>query len=600
MIELRKIVRKIVLLATVLVMVYSYAQAQNTAEMPYLDSKHAYGVNIGLTANTQKWYITKADNSIDIELTGNVKPWAVISSADKNGGFETISLTFNSKDAFDATHGFTTGNWYLRFEETSVATGVCVSRRQIAITIVDNTFWLEISHAETDRLPPATDGIQIYNSQNTLVNTYTAVSVPNLFNSEVKYTVTMHKSTNFQPTYWEFTANFPLGEEVESFSVAVSTTNGGTAATTVGTAGSKYTVKVTPESGYNLDEVKVTLTVQYKHNVLADAVRNLQVNQGSAVQVATVATPQPPNAITIDNVTTYPVATPGDRDQGVTILAIPYTRDIVPGASESVWSAANPLQNSTHKYSVQLGDYANNSANTGTGWHVETDLGVLVANDAANYVLDVTSSTSPNAVGTFTFKMTPGNYRLVFTEVSDNGTSTKRLFYFALGAPFDVALAANTDVCSGASGRIYANVTAENTSVEYKINLTNATYDATWQFNLQLVCDELGGALTAPDPNISITAGSGAAIGAISRAGITITIPVVVTKGAGLVEKNVTVSVNYSGVYATAHTIKATLVAPGTPASFGSFNETDADATNNADEHVINAMPQPLALKGVD
>ena len=86
----------------------------------------------------------------------------------------------------------------------------------------------------------------------------------------------------------------------------------------------------------------------------------------------------------------------------------------------------------------------------------------------------------------------------------------------------------------------------------------------------------------------------------------------VVTKPvAGDVNKEVTITVGYVGIYATAHTITAMLVPPATPGSFGSFSEVDADngvtidgggteGDINQARHVIYAMPQAGMLAGID
>lgn len=573
MIKFKNIVCKLALLVIFLLIGISYAHAQNTAAQPYQDSKHTYRVKIGLAANDQEWTITDGTSNYNLLA---VQPFAVTYEPGADGGYDVISITFDAED-------FHTGNWSLRFAEYSNQTGLCVSRRQFPITIVDNTFWLEVGYSGTDQL--ASSGIQIFNSQNTLVNTFTAVSAPNFFNTDVNYTVTMHKSTSFEPSNWQFTANFP--DVIESFSAVVSTPNGGTALTSVGTVGSAYTVKVTPETGYNLDAVTVILTVQYKHNVLADVIRNLQVAEGIAVQVPPAATPQPPNAITIDNITTYPVIPliPGDREQAVTILAIPSTQDITfdnaTNTSETAASAASPLQNSTHYYRVRMGAVAN----TGT-WRIE-DSGNAIVN-ASNYTL-VASKNATDALATITFSlMAPGAYTLYFTETDPTRTSsTQRAYTINLQPPFEVLLSDVGNQCSDASNKIYTALTAETTIVTHTISLPDtdpgpgtAYYSLGWSFDFAVTSSIV---FASPDMEFTDITAAGATVTG-SGASRNVVVP------AGM--HTIDVQVTYSGYYSTAHDLTVTI-----SGATGAFAEV---ATTKTDIYTIYSMPQAGILAGVD
>lgn len=557
---------------------------QNTGANPYLDSKHSYRVKIGKEANTQDWYMVNEARTINEKLTdGTSRDWVSITPAPADNDFEIISIIYNSQDAFTALTGFTVGNWFLRFEERSIEDGTCVSAREFPITISANSFWLQVSHDETDVLPLAANpGLQVFNSQNSEVNTYTDLST-NTYDTPVKYTVTMNKGAGFSPSYWQFDANFL--SPVKSFTATVTTTNGGTLEQTTVTAGSDYTVKVTPPTGFNLDQVVVTISVVYTHDVLVDVTRDLIVDQGFAVQVPAVATPQPPNAITDDNITTYPLGDAGNRTQALTILAIPSTRDITfdnsINTNEDATSSKNPLQNSTHYYVVQMGDAVNNS---GTWSLVNTSDNSVVDLTLYSGSINDTKNTS-HALATINYgTLTVGTYTLYFSETdAARGTITRRSYPISIQPPFVIELADIGSDCADVSGELKTALEATTTNVTYTIRLKDNDpgagenyYAKAWSFVFTVSgfnADLQVHAMTSSDASL---AGAGT-----SR---TVTVPAET--------HSVNVTVTYSGLYSSEHEITATA-----SNATGVFNEKAADVS---DTHTIYAMPQAGTLAGVD
>jgi hypothetical protein len=587
------------LLTTILLLAGSrYAHAQNTGSEPYLDSEHSYRVNIGDVANERAWFIT---NGTDITYTlldtknGDNSPvapadsWASViptgSGAGQAGtGFHGVKIFFDSDD-------FSTGGWvlqYFEYQEHDGGTYECISARSFDLTLAENTFWLLVNTDETDDVTGG--GIDVYNSQNTLVHSITDLEDPgDLFNTTVTYTVTMNKGADFAPTYWQFNTNF--ADEVQSFNAVVSTTNGGAATTTPVTAGQEYTVEVTPETGYNIDLVEVTITVEYNHNVLSDITRNLMVTNGIAV----FENPPAPDAITDDNITTYPSGDEGNRTQAITILAIPSTQDITfdnsTNTNETATSAQNPLQNSTHYYKVEMGAVANTGA-----WHLEDSDDAPVS---TGVTINGTENTT-DALATIDYgELAIGNYTLYYTETDGTtGASTVRAYPISILPPFDVDIAAVDNDCNGLSGNISQASVNGDTEVDYTVTLETSGYENSWEFDFLVSCADLGSTLS-----ISSIVVSGADQATISNGGA-----VTVTKGATPVNTTVTITVTYSGVYAANHIVTATL--PDGSIS-GSFGETDVDDGATIDgggtegdinqaRHTIYRLPQPGELAGMN
>jgi hypothetical protein len=601
---------RLFLLTTILLLAvprYVHAQEQNKGKNPYLDSEHAYQVSIGVEANDREWVVTNDAESSDFPYTITKANYAddgldwfeVITTAPGDGEFEQVEIYFD-RDIFSE------GTYYLQyFEYEDHGSGkICISARQFEITVTENTFYL-LTGANGNQC----------NAESGKVHTYEQVdndTGTDLFSTTVSYTVTMNKGEDYSPDNFSFDAAFD--ETVTNFEASVTTTDGGTASFTEDAGG--YTVSVVPGNGGSdpfLDEVEVTLSVTFNLPVLDVHTPELSVSNGQAVKDGT------PQSITYDNETVYPVSDPGDREQIITINDIPATRNIGFGDGESDWSAKNPLQNSTHNYTVEMESATNNSDNTQTGWYItQTGSDVKITESATTFALTPSYDTDNSLAGAgiifyFEYDDTEASnneYTIYFTEQNDNDCSTIREYPVTIQAPFDVDIAAVDDDCSGADEVIYDDVTAAVTEVTYTINLKNSTYEASWQFNLELACDDLGSTLS-----VSTEAGdvSGGTMGTLTNENGKLTVPVTVKKSEGVdVSKQVTVTVKYSGTYTAAHTITASIVPPATPGSFGSYGETDIDdgitleddgvveGEINQAQHIIYAMPQPGAIAGVD
>lgn len=584
-------IRVLIQAAGLLALLTGYAYGQNTGAAPYRDSEHAYRVRIGDVNNIRVWTIFNGTAETTILNTSSSPDvqvaWATIlgtgSAAGQAGtGYHGVLIYF------DHTF-FTTNNWELRYYEylehdgEGAQTGTtyeCVAARQFNLTLSDNSFWLEVSTTESDDLGSVA-GLQIYNTEHNQVNDYTDLEAPNLFITPVNYTVTMHKNADFEPSYWEFTANF--ASPVHSLTATVFTANGGTITQTEVTSGSEYSLRITPPVGFNESVVRVNLSVEYEHDVLTDAARALDVTNGIAVITYPSATPQPPNTVTDDNIVVYPEfpGTPGYRTQAITILAIPSTRNITfdnaTNTSETEASSKNPLQNSTHYYKVQMGDVTN----TGV-WELKNSSNAVVRSEVSG--ITATKNTS-DALATLSFGALPtGSYTLYFTETNaSTGAITIRAYPVTLGEPLNVSLALLEDEarCATVSGTIVDNAdlgTATTTQVTYTVALTNSGYVYGWSFNYAFSTAYAGG-FDALDVEISgVTVGGVAnATGAVTVAAGTTSVDIVVT---------------YSGFYINEHvlTLDITNIA-------GSFSDSSADLKKN---NTLHPMPQPGALAGVD
>jgi hypothetical protein len=178
-----------------------YTHAQNSSILPYLSSWHQYKVTMDTPTNTHQWKIfNDLDNAnSDVAEDGtntfvlDTEPWK------KNdqiiGSDAYIELYFN-KTIFTAGQ-----TWYLVYSEfdPNAGTGNCVARRSLALTMVDNSFYLTLGSDQTDC--NTLDG-QVLNwddidwlgldhsGTNTFIPTY------------VDYSIKMHKAANYTLTDW--------------------------------------------------------------------------------------------------------------------------------------------------------------------------------------------------------------------------------------------------------------------------------------------------------------------------------------------------------------------------------------------------------------
>lgn len=550
---------------------YVHAQTQNTGAAPYYDSKHAYRVSIDDAVNKRIWLITDGTTSHTILNTITPVPlpvWAGIydtgAGAGQAGvGFHGVSITF------DRTV-FTTSDWNLEYYEyeNHGAGFECVAARSFPISIVENTFYLTL----------AADVTSYCNGESGEVHAYTKLDDPGeVFETAVTYTVSMSKHPDYDPSYWTFDANF--SQSITSINVS---TTDGTANVSELTAGTDYNIEITP-SAANADAVNVSITVTYDNNVLADVTNSITVSNGQAV----VEAPPAPDAITEDNITTYPVGNAGDRIQAITISKLPATADIGHGEFETALTAQNPLLLSEHRYVVVM----ENVANTATWW-IQNAAGTVTLVPDNDYNISTNqSATADTAYIDFIDETVPtGAYVIYFRETdATTGCSTIRPYDITLHGPFDVDIAADLATsCPEVSGTINNDyTTATSTTLNYTVTLNTADYVNNWSFVVTVTSDVgfAAGDVDVAAAGIAVSAGASYAEGANKYTGT-----VSVTGGT----TEVTVSVTYTGIYVNEHDMTVTLTG-----ITGSFGEDDADASDAA-TNTLYRMPQPLTLAGVD
>lgn len=569
-----------------------YAQTptvDNLGKNPYLDSKHAYSINVGLKDNNRTWHITnrlEGDALIDYDLedSGN-SSWATLSAATVNGGAEIVSIFFDREK-------FTTGDWYLQCSEFQDIDGTkqCVSAREFKITITENTFYLTLG-----------DDGSVKNSQHEVEHKFDEVDADdNKYSTTINnssaswYSVTMHKADNFKPDSWSFTATFDQ-TVTPANSCAATVSEGSVSVSDAPTAGdNSYTITVT--GPFTSNEVTVSFSVTFNEPVHKDVAPKLTVTNGLAMVNGS------PVAETKDNITQYPVspATPGDREQQITVLALPTPHDIT--SEEPDWSAKFPLQNSTHSYKVQMGA----TTNVPVVWRIlDADKNVLANDENANYEYIASGVVGTEATVSFKFKMAPDTYYIEYRETDADvtkATTAVRRYPITIQAPFDADITAATDICAAISNKVN-NLVGDplalqptETTVTYTVTLNNDDYCANWSFKTAITGNPaLGNDATADLRIKSITAVTAGLTYDQSTQTFTVTNTAKAGETGSL--KNVSFSVTYEGLYASEHEITTTI-----SDITGAYGETEANPSedDNKTVHTIYSLPQPGQLAGVD
>lgn len=566
------------------------AAVDNTGASPYIDSKHAYKVNIDKKLNIKEWIVTNklagaAEYTKTITILNQDDPefdWFTIYPAE-DGEDEIVEIYFD-RDIFGVEPIPDPNRWYLQYKEYD-GTHTCISAREFTINVVENTFRLTLPDAVLTQC----------SDEEGEVHKYSDIDEPTeVFSTRVTYTVTMTKDPDFDPTSWIFNATFD--QDVISI---LATSNDGDVEITGLTPRKDFSLEVTPVAFSS--PVDVSITVEFKNYLLANVTHTLTVSSGQGI-VTVIPNPTGiPDAITDDNEYIYPVdpLTQGDRTQDRTILALPATRDIVAGAGESGGSELSPLLLSSHKYEVQM----QHGGNTGT-WYIEDanedpleeglgkDYTLSVVRSGA--VADATETATIEFINQFLDISNP-NFVIYFKEVDVIGTtgcSTVRPYPITIYPPFDVLVTAGGDQCAKSSidGTIYTDLTSDVTTISYVVAIQNATaYPYAWYFDLAVTTAYAGGFdpldVDVADGGISILANGGYVEGANKSVGT-------VSVDAGTTE--VTINVTYEGYYVNEHNLIFTLTNVR-----GHFNDKDKDAVNR-DSNILYRLPQPEAIAGVD
>ncbi len=546
------------------------AYAQNSGSFPYQDSRHSYRVDIADRVNNeQAWSIVNESETTTYDLSDAATHSIFEYSIYADGDYDVVQIKFEHED-------FAPGVWYLRYYETDNDNGECVSAREIEITVMSDAFYLLVD-GEADNC----------NSQDGVVREYEEIDVEE-HPTGVQYTVTMNKPDDFDPTSWRFDVTF--SHPVTSINVDLEDPLAGTVSSVDEiTENSAYRITINT-SVDNPTGVVVEIDVEYSFNVLADNItRTITITNGEAILSLAGA----PDAITDDNIVTYPIADPGDRVEEVVIWDIPATRNIVEGSGESVWSAEHPLQNSTHNYNVEMENFTNNTS----AWRIENLDGSQTMTLGTHYTLTQTNALNVvTAEISFLGAMPTGDYYIYFTETNTTTTcSSVRRKLIHLLDPFDVDIALSTGEeilrCATISGEPLSSDEvgdATPTDVQFTASMNTPGYDAGWSFDIS-VATAFAGGFNAAD--VELTAG------AIVVSGGTFTPgadnyhgSVVVAAGTTSVD----ITVTFSGLYVNRHDITVAL-----SNITGSFEEDD-DGTGNSVVHTIYRLPQTGILAGVD
>jgi hypothetical protein len=538
--------------------------AQNTGAGPYVDSWHTYRITVGNSANTVEWEIINADTTV-VRPLSDAMQWVAIPAL--VGNIADISVCFTDS-VFGAGE-----RWYLRYREYNGA-GTCVAARRFSIDLTDNDFYLSLAANDTICKPQSG---QVFDWTNVDDETFT---------TEFTYRVTLNKVPGYVINSWSFVADIDLDpgtHSFESYTVNVIPAAEGTATITDdGTwdplLDGLFRVSMTAPTTPDITSLSVDIVVTIR-GLLHDGLRatltllNGQATHGVNSNITYDNEGKPREAEGVTDVALQ------DRIQIVMIDPLPDTENILPGAGETVASATNPLQNSTHRYTVVMGNIAN--YNSGNNWSIFNVATSSV--QIGGFTLTPTASaTADTATIRFTDTMLTGDYILYYTEESADGCIARRAYPFTLQGPFDVDIASVSSDCPDSSGIVFNDLTASNTVIDYVVTLNTVSYGADWSFDFTLISTPNFDAADFDVLGISFS------VGTPTGTGYTRSVAVPST------DTEVTITVTYNGYYENAHLVRAALTN-----ITGSFNEDDADATNYI-EHTIYSIPQAGELVGVN
>lgn len=555
---------------------------ENTGLTPYIDSKHAYAIQVHKGGNTtdKVWQVTDGTDTYIFSSTNNavtatVYPWAYVhTDAVNDGDREVVEIEF-LRTIFNVGE-----TWYLQYFEYSKAGGECVSARQVAISIEQNEFYLTM----------ADDGSEC-NSQSGVVHTYNEFD-NNSYETTVTYNVYMNKPADFLVNQWAFDARF-LSQAVTSFTATMVTANGGTVTSSPAVTGTADSIHLLISdinaAGQALTSVQIKVEVKFLNAIDTDTTHTMTIRNGQARSASS-----DPYVFTDDNIITYPVATPGDRSQTIAVNKLPATQDIQPGIGEDDWSANFPRQGSTHRYTVVMGTTTNFST-SGTGWQFINADGSNITPDT-RYTLTRVATATPAASDSvkiaFGGDLPTGEYIIRYTETDANGCSSVRDDTIHIDDKFnvDIALEGDPNRCAGIAGVVNNSyTTATTTTVNYTVYIPDTVnYYANWSCDLGVAANPV----FAADEFTVQSIETGTTGATLTGTGNSRHIAVVNTKATPV--KTVNITVTYLGLYANAHEITVALTN-----ITGSYNEVDADNVNEV-KHTIHSMPQPKALAGID
>ena len=185
----KNIARKFILLATMLLIGYCYALAQNSPTAPYINSTHLYQVPMGNISNTVLWQISNPNYSGGTPLTLEAQLWVTTNKIDDVVDLAEISIKFVNTP-FNGVAGI----WTLRYEEwdETPGTGNCIAVRSMEITPVANDFSL-VCGADDLRCNSWSD--EVFPND---------VTITDPEKGQVDFTVTMSKNLLHLVKQWSF------------------------------------------------------------------------------------------------------------------------------------------------------------------------------------------------------------------------------------------------------------------------------------------------------------------------------------------------------------------------------------------------------------
>lgn len=271
-----------------------------------------------------------------------------------------------------------------------------------------------------------------------------------------------------------------------------------------------------------------------------------------------------------------------NRQPAISVEVAPVTASTVGNVGESFY----PLQNSTHSYSVSMLDISNLSPTAvgNTGWRIYPTGNRTTPYTAGTHYSIVVTNTLNVVTAAVSFNGTlpvGGPYDLVFTEQDAKGCSDESFITFTLGNAFDVDVTAPVDICPDQTGAINLHDVTLASTRNYIVTLETPNYKPNWEFHFIISGN------TATITNITATGSASTNItgnqGTITVNGGTTSVTLAVTyQNTDWAEQNITIQLD--GIT-------------------GAFSEVDVDGdepTDNQDTHIINAMPNPGNVSGVE
>ncbi|MDA3927600.1 MAG: hypothetical protein PF541_01485 [Prolixibacteraceae bacterium] len=577
----KKIKHTVYLIAMLLTLSISNSFAQispvNTGDDPYIGTTHSYQVTIDEVANTDSCWITNNTT------TYNFADHTSIISSSTSGSTYTIEIKFDSI-SFPVAE-----TWVLWYSESDI-NGDCVAERSYTIYLKQNTFYETVYSSGT----PASSFTECHDSTAT-VQDWSVISGTE-FPTVVNFDVLMYKDLDFKLNKWQFDAEIVAGGGYSLLSIdkgAASSSMGANFTVTPKNA-TTYTVSVDSATGsYASDTVNIAVEVEGLMQDDGDITLDIKESGFALSGTNNIVT-------TIDNFTVSPSGETNNTDRlkwrkkTVTNLGVPATQNITYGTGENATTASYPMQNSTHKYVVQMEDVTNFS-NPSSRWHVENASGGgPITSGITTYTIDAHSqSVSRDSVSIRFYFAAGGEYIIYFTEEGDNGCSSIRSYPITMAEPFDVDVIAAASDCPYISGRVNTEATLTETTIGDTVKIMNPSYPYNWSFDFSIesspnfdISDLDISAITVSTgtlSNLSIVAGAATKTGTVN-----------VSNSAASPNTEVILNITYNGLYIADHSITVTI-----DNIEGSFNESDADGTNSA-SHTIYRVPQPGTLAGVD